>query len=270
MGAPPLSPVEERYKVMGYADDVKPSVTSMEEFLLVDRAMALFEGASGCKLHRDPLNKKCKFLPLAKWRGKLEQKDIPCDYMTISDYLEMVGVELRATWTQTRKCNGDIVQKRVSNIVGLWRSGKFMDFILRAWSINQYCLSTVWFRTHSVDLRVTDISNITSSIKSWLYADMLLKPEEMIMHRPPSAGGLGIHHVAMKAKAGLIKSFLETACNPKFQQSLYHQLLYQYHVLEDRSLPNPKFPPFYNEEFFNSIRKVLKSPRDVAAMTEGD
>ena len=89
--SPPLRPFEERYKVIGYADDVKPAITTMEEFMLVDKAMALFEKASGCKLHRDPATKKCKFLPLARWRGTLEQDDIPCNYMTISDHLEMVG-----------------------------------------------------------------------------------------------------------------------------------------------------------------------------------
>ena len=70
--SPPLPPYEERYKVIGYADDVKPAISTMEEFLLVDKAMAFFEKASGCKLHRDPANKKCKFLPLARWRGTLE------------------------------------------------------------------------------------------------------------------------------------------------------------------------------------------------------
>ena len=98
-GEPPLQPCEERYKVIGYADDVKPAITCMEEFRLVDRAMALFEQASGCKLHRDPATKKCKFLPLARWKGTLQQEDIPCQYMTISDHLDMVGVELRATWS---------------------------------------------------------------------------------------------------------------------------------------------------------------------------
>ena len=95
--SPPLHPHEERYRVIGYADDVKPAITTMEEFMLVDKAMALFESASGYKLHRDPANKKCKFLPLARWRGTLVQEDIPCDYMTISDHLEMVGVELMVT-----------------------------------------------------------------------------------------------------------------------------------------------------------------------------
>ena len=63
--------------------------------------MELFENASGCRLHRDPTTKKCKFLPLAKWRGSLKQEDIPCSYMTLSDHLEMIGVveirEIHAT-----------------------------------------------------------------------------------------------------------------------------------------------------------------------------
>ena len=82
LGNVKLEPLEERYKLIGYADDVKPAITSMQEFSLVDKAMSLFERASGCKLHRDPASKKCKFLPLSRWRGTLQQEDIPCTYMT--------------------------------------------------------------------------------------------------------------------------------------------------------------------------------------------
>ena len=84
-GMPPLPNLEQRYKLIGYADDNKPAITTMEEFSIVDHSLALFEKASGCKLHRDPLNKKCKFLPLGRWRNTLQQTDIPCNYMTLSD-----------------------------------------------------------------------------------------------------------------------------------------------------------------------------------------
>ena len=87
LGAPPLPHLEERYKVIGYADDVKPAITTMAEFSIVDQAMKLFEDASGCRLHRDPASKKFKFLPLVGWKGTLQQEDIPCQYMTISDHL---------------------------------------------------------------------------------------------------------------------------------------------------------------------------------------
>ena len=117
-----LPPLEERYKVIGYADDLKPSISNMEEFQLVDYASALFEKCSGCKLHRDPSAGKCKFLPLGKWRNYLAQKDIPA-FILLSDHLDMVRVELKATYTQTRKVNGDVVQDRVQSMIGAWRSG---------------------------------------------------------------------------------------------------------------------------------------------------
>ena len=63
----------ETYKVIGYIDDVKPAITSMEEFSLVDRGSSLFEQASGCILHRDPTSGKVKFLPLGRWKGTLSK-----------------------------------------------------------------------------------------------------------------------------------------------------------------------------------------------------
>ena len=130
-------------------------------------------------------------------------------------------------------------------------------------------MSKVWFKTHTVDMRVLDVTKITSLIKSWLYADMLLKPEELIMYRPPSHGGLGIQNVKLKAMAGMITTFLETAGNPKFMQSLFHSILFRYHVLDETSLPDPGFPPYYSKEFFCKIRQVhLESPMNVFHMTE--
>ena len=267
--APPLHPLEERYRILGYADDVKPAITTMEEFLLVDKAMLFFEQASGCRLHRDPASKKCKFLPLGRWRGSLTQEDIPCKYMTISDHLDMVGVELRASWVQTRRANGDIAQQRINDTVRRWKTGKFMELSLRSWSLNMYCFSKVWFRTHSVDLREMDVMKITSMAKSWLYGDMLLKPEEVVLHRPVTAGGLSVLNVRCKALAGLIRSFLETACMPRFKQSLYHQLLFRYHVLEDRTITDPGYPPFYSQHFFSVIHDVHHdTPLNVSRMTE--
>ena len=266
---PPPGMLEERYKVIGYADDIKPAITTMNEFKLVDTAMLLFEQSSGCKLHRDPATQKCKFLPLGRWRGTLDQADIPCPYMTISDHLDMLGVELRATWTQTRKANCDIVQDRVEKTVRQWKSGKFMPLTMRGWSMNSYCLPKVWFRAHCVDLRQLDVTKINSNVKSWIYGDQFLKPEERILFRPPSYGGLGVHSVKLKAQAALTRSFLETACHPKFIRSLYHSSLFRYHVMGDESIPDPGFPPFYPREFFAKIREVhQETPLNVATMSQ--
>ena len=267
-----MAPMEQRYKEIGYADHSKPAITSMAEFTLVDKALTLFEDASGCKVHRDPRNMKCKFLPLGRWRNNLQQEDIPCNYMTLSDHLDMVGVTLKCSWTKTRKTNGDEIQKRVENTIRPWKGGKFMPITQRGWSINSYALSKVWFRTKCVDLRVCDIANITKSCKSWLYQDTLIKPEEFVIHRPHQYGGLGLHHVKQKALAGYITTFLQTAANPAFCRNLLHSLLYRKHILGEDvpGAPDPP-PPYFSQEFFSVIRRTKEeTPLNIIKMTEKD
>ena len=152
--------------------------------------------------------------------------------MKLCDSLSMVGVELCASWQKTRKMNNDILQDTVKNCIGSWKSGKQLPLVSRPFSINTYCLSKVWFHTSSVDLRAGDITTINSQIKSYTYQDMYKKPSEVMLFRPVEQGGLGLHHVECKALANLVSTFLQTAANPSFQQSLFHSWLYRYHVLE--------------------------------------
>ena len=125
-GMPPPPRLEQRFKLIGYADDTKPAITSIEEFTTVDNSLALFERASGCRLHRDPMNKKCKFLPLGSWRRNLQQTDIPCEYVTLSDHLDIVGVTLMATRAKTKKAYRDVLQSKIKNTVNPWKAGKFL------------------------------------------------------------------------------------------------------------------------------------------------
>ena len=157
----------------------------------------------------------------------------------------MVGVELTASWQSTRKINNDDLQSRVQSCIGAWKAGKHLPLISRPFSLNTYCLSKVWFRTSSVDLREGDIAAITSKVKSYCYQDLLQKPSEVILFRTVQDGGLGLHHLRCKSLANLISTFLLTAANKNYQQSLYSSWLYRFHVLRDTSLPNPGFPPYY-------------------------
>ena len=116
-----------------------------------------------------------------------------------------------------------------------------MDLSCRPWSINTYALTKVWYRCHTVDIQVADITSITSKVKTWLFQDQLEKPPEMILHRPIQYGGLGLHNVKYKAMASLLRTFMESAANPAYNQSLYHSQLYRHYVLEDDSIMTP--PP---------------------------
>jgi hypothetical protein len=176
--------------------------------------------------------------------------------MKLCNTLSMVGVELTASWQDTRGLNNDDLQTRVQNCVGSWKSGKFMPLVSRPFSINTYCLSKVWFRTGSVDLRVGDIKAITSKIKSYVYQDLYKKPSEVLLYRDVEDGGLGLHHLESKAQAHLIATFIQTAAGKRFQTSLFHAWLYRYHVQGETHLPDPGFTPYYDQKFFQEIKKV--------------
>ena len=103
--------------------------------------------------------------------------------MRLTDTLDMVGVQLCATWSATRRKNGDNIRSKVQKLLGGWRSGKFLPLIQRPFSVNTYALSKVWYRTACVNLRESDFHAINSSIKKWIYADLLFKPEEMVLFR---------------------------------------------------------------------------------------
>ena len=246
----------EAYKVIGYVDDIKPAITSMHEFTIVDMGSSLFEAASGCILHRDPLSGKVKFLPRGRWKGTLQQEDLPVNYIVLSDHLDMVGVQLKSTYTQTRKGNCDTLLDKVSNIIGSWKSGKFMPLTMRPFSLNTYCTSKLLFRCSSIDLRVGDIKKISSEAKSWLFADQLEYPEEVVLHRPKAIGGLGLINIKYKAMAEQIRSFLETSINPVFSTNIYHLALFQWHVEDRRDIPEPLKNPYLSEELFANIKTV--------------
>ena len=114
------------------------------------------------------------------------------------------------SWQQTSKANNDALIKRVKFTIGSWKSGEFLPLVSRPFSLNTYCMSKVWFKTHSVDLRAGDITAISGACTSWAYQDMFDNPGERLLYRPNEDGGLGLQHVKSKAQASLIVTFFQT------------------------------------------------------------
>ena len=160
-----------------------------------------------------------------------------------------------ATWTQTRKANGDMVVDRVVRTINRWKTGKFMSLLLRPRPVNTYVLSRVWFKCGSVDLSVGGINLIKSSIKSCLYADLLVKPIVLVMCRPSSYGGLNVMNVKFKALATLIRCFIKSEAIFQFRHNLLHSSLYRYYTKEDTSIADPRILLYYPVEVFQLIGK---------------
>ena len=95
----------------------------MEEFYIVESAVSMFEGASGCRLHRDPSTDKCKILALGGWKNNLRQEDIPLPFLRLSDHLDMLGVKLTANFQETRRLNGETLVEIIKNKMDEWKTG---------------------------------------------------------------------------------------------------------------------------------------------------
>ena len=61
----------------------------------------------------------------------------------------------------------------------------------------------------------------------------------------------------IKALPLLTRTFLETAVIDTFQRNTYHEALFQWHVKQIRTIPNPGQPPYYQDSFFTNIKDVV-------------
>ena len=69
-------------------------------------------------------------------------------------------------------------------------------------------------------------NKINSIAKSYIYQDMLEKPEELILYRQEHDGGLGLENVGIKAQAMKIKNFLQMEANPKYTTNIVAKTTY--------------------------------------------
>ena len=101
--------LEEVYKIIGYADDLKIAIRSLEDLIMAVRQCTKMEMASGVKLHRSTTKGKCRLLTVGTWRESLTQNDIPFDFIKLTDNLNLLGVSLCATYRLTREKNAEII-----------------------------------------------------------------------------------------------------------------------------------------------------------------
>ena len=132
-----------------------------------------------------------------------------------------------------------------------------------------YALSKLWFRTGCVDIKEGDSKTMSSAIKSWLYQPNLIKPTECLLYRKVSEGGLGLHNISCRAKANLIKSFLETACGHVFKVNSFHKAIFDHYVIKDGS-QDPGRPPYYSNDFLKIIKEAYNEGKNVETLSLKD
>ena len=251
-------PVEEKLTVLGFVDDVKGIVTSVDEFHTLDRTLASFERATGSKLHRaiDPNNQKCSILALGKW-ARWSQADSPLNYMKVVDSINLLGVKLARTTTKTRELNGSELVASVQAKLNHFKAGRHSALVLKPHLANVYILSKISHKAAAVHLRCIDVKKIQSAIRSWVTQELLKKPPEVLLFRSTTEGGLGLVNVSARAMANLTRNFLQSVHSSPYMLSIYKAF-----VLEETEYKTlVRKPSFFPESTYDLIKEAFSDIR---------
>jgi hypothetical protein len=65
----------------------------------------------------------------------------------------------------------------------------------------------------------------------------------------------------------LIRAFMETAANPDFKHSLYHEALFKHHILEVNEGPKLRLPPYYPQDIIEEIKSAKNKYLPISTMS---
>ena len=251
-----LPPLEERFKGMAYADDVKTVVTCLAELSMVIDSCGLMERASGVKLHRDPRSGKCRILLLGSWKDTVSQADIPA-FIIVSQHLDFVGVTLCDTTAKTIRANGGAITNKVKGKMAEWKGGRHMPITSRGLACNTWASSRVWFRCATIPLSKGSVAEINKDLRSWILADCLQKPTTTTLCRSRVKGGLGMQSVGMRGLATRIRTLCELAMDSSFEQSLLLNTIYRREIYgEFAGGLNTPSNPYYGKDVWDILREL--------------
>ena len=249
-------PVVEKITAIGYVDDVKGFLTSVEEFHTLDTILASFEAASGSRLHRsaEPTNQKCAVVPLGRWAG-WTPADCPLDYMKVVDHINLLGVKLARTTSKTRELAGSDLVSSVQSKLNHFRAGRHSPLVLKPHLANVYLLSKISHKSAAVHLYKTDVQKLQFAIKSWTTQELLKKPKELLLYRSKEDGGLGLVNVQARAIANLTRAFLQSVLSSSYSRAIYNAFVKE----EEDAKQLVKKPAFYPELMFSLVKEAFSS-----------
>ena len=241
-------------KVVGYVDDACPVVTSVDEFFTVDSCLKLFESASGCKFHRNPLTQKCKVTLFGPWKQKFNQENIPLPFLQVTDHLDILGVSIYENWRKTQKENGSKIVNKVNRVADKWKGGRFYDYLLRPHIVNTYLYSNVWYAASVVDFQLGHLDEIQKKGNHYVHADCFLKPQNVANYLPRNQMGLGIVHIRTKTLALFIKNLLLEA---QSDINCYLSAVVDHFCRSFKCEPEPVRPAYLTDKLIQNIKYVL-------------
>ena len=108
---------------------------------------------------------------------------------------------------------------------------------------------------------------IESRIKSWIYQDLLEKPQTEVLYCKTAQGGLGLSNVKYKMLAHLLTTFLQMVLNNQFKQKHHHLIKLQIYSFNLRCFTKIWHLPVRNFAILYSVPPFSGAPKYIMAKT---
>ena len=264
----PPAAVESRLSLIGFVDDIKAILRTLDEFKILDQIISLFEKSSGSRLHRDPATRKCQLLALGRW-SNWKQSNSPLDYMSVVQELNILGVKMTRSSVTSRNVNGEELVKRVRDTINGFKAGRFLPLVSKPWTANCYVMSKISYRSSAYSLRQQDLNKIEAATKSWITQGLLLRPPELLLYRNLGEGGLGLVKASARCQANLIKNFVTQGYPLSPHANSYLSTLFRCHVTHELPENLLKKPPHFGGDFFHIISQTwLQQKGDILKISK--
>ena len=156
----------------------------------------------------------------------------------------------------TDEINGEDPAQRVKDTIVGYKAGRFLPLVSRPLSANTFISLKLSYRSAIFNLQQQDINKTQSATKQWVTQGMLLKPPELLLHRNPEEGGLGLVHAGARCKANLITCFVDQDHPGSRFSNSYLNSLFRCYVTLEMPLDLIKGPPFFAGDFFPIIKET--------------
>ena len=188
------------HKLKMFADDLKLFIKDVGEIDQICEVIYHFEEISGLEMHRDPGRDKCQVLPFG---NHVNFQNWP-DWVSVKSKMKVVG-GIFSNNECLDKLNSELVSKCFFN--ALQKAFGIRGTIFqKAYYVNTYLFSKLWFTAQCFKLDEKMLKNILSKSISFIYAGENEKPIRPLNFRNTSSGGLGLINPIIKARALFMKS----------------------------------------------------------------
>jgi hypothetical protein len=188
------------HKLKMFADDLKLFIKDVGEIDQIYEVICHFEEISGLEMHRDPGRDKCQVLPFG---NHVHFQNWP-DWVSVKSKMKVVG-GIFSNNACLDKLNSELVSKCFFN--ALQKAFGIRGTIFqRAYYVDTYLFSKLWFTAQCFKLDEKMLKNILSKSISFIYAGENEKPIRPLNYRNTSSGGLGLINPIIKARALFMKS----------------------------------------------------------------